>query len=377
MASRRFKAPVLRGKIDEEWLKKRLFYAFLKAKKRKSKTADECNFEMNFMENIQRLVDDILDGKYHPSPGVAFIVEKPVKREIFAAPFRDRVVHHFLHDQCVDWWDRRLIYNSFSCRKGKGTLFGVKRMEHDIRSVSQNYTKEAYIIKMDIQGYFMSLSREKLYERVKWGLDRQLKKSTHKHKLMRYLWREVIFDDPTVGVMKRPPYSAWNGLPNSKSLFHQPEGQGVVIGNLSSQLLSNIYMDTFDRFVTKTLGYKHYGRYVDDFYIVVPKEDLKKAIRHIEVMRDYLAGMGLIMHPNKLYIQEVKKGVSFLGMVIYPFGIVAGKRFKQNFYQATLAYSMGNREDETIISYLGWLKHIRGKKLCHKIFAKVGWDYQY
>lgn len=369
--------PNLNNRIDKEWLRRQLFLAFMDARKRKTNTADEYKFEINFAENIERLLEDILNGVYHPSPGVAFVVDKPVKREIFAAPFRDRVVHHFLYNMCAEWWDRHLIYNSFSCRKGKGTLFGVKRLEHDIRSVSHNYTLPTYIIKLDVQGYFMSLSRAKLFSRVKWGLDRQFPKGGNKYRLLKYLWREIIFDDPIKGVMKRPPYSAWNNLPNSKSLFHQPKGQGIVIGNLSSQLLSNVYMDTFDRFVTETLGYKHYGRYVDDFYIVVPKSELKRATHDIETIRKFLSGMGLILHPNKIYIQDVKKGVAFLGMVVYPYGIVAGKRFKRNFYDAAYCYSQGIKTDETIVSYMGWLKHIRGKKLCEKVFNSVGWDYHY
>ncbi len=361
--------------ISKEWLTEQLYYAYLDAKKRKQATCDEFKFEMNWMRNLDLLADDILERTYKPSRGVAFIVKKPVIREIFAAPFRDRVVHHFLYNEVADWWDRRLIYNSFSCRKGKGTKFGIERLQKDIRQVSQGYRKETYVIMADIQGYFMSLDRKKLYERICWGLDRQFPKGGVKYKLLKYLWKEIIFDDPVRGVKRRQPISLWKLLPFSKSLFHQPKGKGIVIGNLSSQLLSNIYLDQLDRFVSLELGYKHYGRYVDDFYIVVTKDQLSQAVKDLDAISEYLSGLGLTLHPNKRHIQDVKKGVGFLGVVIYPFGLVPGKRVKMNFYQAVQACAMGKKGPETITSYLGAFKHLKAKKFVKKVFDSVGWDY--
>ncbi|MBQ3469783.1 RNA-directed DNA polymerase [Candidatus Saccharibacteria bacterium] len=366
---------LLEGKIEREWLERKLYIAFMAARKRKLATKDEYSFEMNWRENISLLADDILRCRYKPSRGIAFIVKKPVIREIFAAPFRDRVVHHFLYNMVADWWDKRLIYNSFSCRKGKGVLFGVKRLDKDIKRATQNYTVPGYVIKMDIQGYFMSLSRDKLFERVMWGLKRQYKDKGPIFQLLKYLWYEIIFDDPVRGVKLRPPISAWNELPENKSLLHQPDGRGIVIGNLSSQLLSNIYLDQLDRFITMRLGYKYYGRYVDDFYIVVPEGKYAQAKKDVKVIEDYLLGIGLVLHPNKRYIQNVDRGVAFLGMVIYPYRIVPGRRFKESFYRAAYEYEAGLRKDEAIISYLGYCKHLKGRKLCQKVFNSVGWEY--
>ena len=232
----------------DDWLYNDLKKAYREARKGKRRTRDEYDFEANELENLRNLRDSIVHHRYKPSRGIAFITRKPVIREIFAAPFRDRVVHHFLYEKTAPWWDRRFCYDSYSCRKGKGTLFGIKRMEHHIRSVSHNYSKKAYIIKLDIQGYFMSLPRQGLYDMVKWGLERQYKDSPEMKDLLLYLWKEVIFDDPTEGVRKRGPKWLWNILPENKSLFNQPEGKGIVIGNLSSQLLSNIYLDQLDRY---------------------------------------------------------------------------------------------------------------------------------
>lgn len=360
-----------------DWLIKELYYSYREARKGKRKTEDEHRFELNEYENIVALCDDILGRTYKPSIGIAFIIMLPVIREIFAAPFRDRVVHHFLFRMVYEWWDRRLIYDSYSCRKGKGTKFGIDRLEHHIRSVSADYTKETYIIKLDIQSYFMSLPRKELYKRAMWGLDRQFPEKGALYEICKYLWKEIIFDDPIKGVKRRGKLSDWKKLPKTKSLFHQPPGQGIVIGNLSSQLLSNIYLDQLDRFVRYELGYKHYGRYVDDFFIVVPASDLARAKKDIKKIETFLTGIGLTLHPQKRYIQEVHKGVEFLGAVIYPHCRVPSRRLKRNFYKAAEEYATIDHRKERILSYLGHLKYFNARRFEKRVFERMGWDYSF
>ncbi len=359
----------------EEWLLHQLVKAFYEARKGKRRTKDEYNFEAYWLENLSLLEKDIYNRRYKPSRGIAFITRRPVIREIFAAPFRDRIVHHFLYNQCADWWDKRFIYDAYSCRKDKGTLMGIKRLEHHICAVSHNYSRPAYVIKLDIQGYFMSLSRKALFEKIKWGLERQFADDKARRDLLMYLWREVIFDDPIRGVKRRGSLRDWDDLPRNKSLFGQPPGQGIVIGNLSSQLLSNIYLDQLDRFMTYDLGYKHYGRYVDDFYYVVTEDEFKQAKQDIKKIREFLEGLGLTLHPKKIYIQEVKKGVEFLGTVVYPYRTVMGRRFKKHFYEAAMEFCEGRRDLDSLISYLGYTKHFNAKKLTERVFDRMGWRY--
>ena len=144
-------------KITREWLERQLYKAYRQAKKHKGHTKDVYLFEMNLAENMRQLVEDLFMGRYKPSRGIAFIIKVPVMREIFAAPFRDRIVHHFLYNMSYYWWDKRLQHDSYSCRIGRGSLMGVKRLQHFIKSVSRDYTRPAYVLKLDIQGYFMSL----------------------------------------------------------------------------------------------------------------------------------------------------------------------------------------------------------------------------
>jgi hypothetical protein len=341
------------------WLAKELKDAYIDARRGKTKKPEIEAFDKIAESELAALVREVHSRAYTPRPSTAFIVNKPVKREIFAAAFRDRVVHHFLFNQVSDWWDARFIEDNYSCRLGKGTLYGIRRLDHHIRSVSHQYTQQAYVLKLDLQGYFMSLDRKKIYERAMWGLDRQFPDKGYVYQLCKFLWKTIIFNDPLENVVFNCPRKAWKGLPPSKSLFHQPKGRGIAIGNLTSQLLSNIYLDQLDRFVTLELGFKHYGRYVDDFYIVsTDKAELTMAMTTIErYVEDELV---LKLHPHKRHLQESAKGVAFLGAVIYPFRLQPGKRLKRNLLAAL---SQADCPKETEASYKGLVKHYKHHKL--------------
>ena len=359
-----------------EKLLSELYEAYFQARKGKRKTLEEHNFELNEAENLVRLRDAIANRTYKTGRNRAFIIRDPVVREVFAAPFRDRVVHHYLYNQSYAWWDRRLIFDSYSCREGKGTLFGQKRLRHHILGAMEN-SGSAFAAKLDIQGYFMSLKHKNLYERVLFGLDRQFPEKGELYRTLKYLWKIVIFDKPTEKVKILGRREDWRELPREKSLFFQPEGQGIVIGNLTSQLLSNIYLDQLDRFVKFRLGYEHYGRYVDDFYIVVPSSGKAQLLRDILVIADYLESLGLKLHPKKQYKQEVSKGVPFIGAVVYPWGIVPAKRIKGRTRRALKEFSEGRRDLESVKSYLGMMKNYRSKKFLRDEFERWGLSFDF
>lgn len=367
----------MKKKLKKELLA-RLYHAHHEARKGKRKTKNERAFEIYGLENLIWLRDCILLKEYNPMRGICFVLYVPVIREVFAASYRDRVIHHFIYDVVAEWWDKQFIYDSYSCRKGKGTLFGIKRLEHHIRSVSDNYMKIAYVIKLDIKGYFTSMSREKLYELAIRGLNRQFPKGERGelYYIVKYLWRQVIFDDPVTGVTRKGTEDEWGLLKEGKSLFYQDPGLGIVIGNLTSQLLSNILLNELDRFVTMKLGYKHYGRYVDDFYIVVPAEQKEQALRDVAVIEKFLwRELGLKLHPKKRYCQEIHKGVEFIGARIYPGFKLVSKRIERNFRRAVKEFAEGEVKAETIISYLGLLGHFKSYKLRKSAFEAVGFDY--
>jgi len=353
-----------------------VFRAYYDARRHKRNTINQLEFEMDMEHNLVVLSQEIQNRTYKVSPGVGFMVTKPVRREIFAADFRDRVVHHLLYNTLEGIAERTFITDCYSCRKGYGTSFGVERLKHHIRSCTDNYTRKAYVLKMDIQGYFMSINRELLYKKVEAMLgkyaerknDRGVKwKDTMDMDQTLYLLKEIIFDDPTLNSRMKGKREEWDLLPKSKSLFHSPPGCGLPIGNLTSQLFSNIYLTDFDNYVKRTLGMQHYGRYVDDFYIVHENRDLLKQLPGV-IARYLKEELGLTLHPKKIVLCEVEKGVSFLGVHVKPYRDYVITRTKCNINKAMrdINHDLGKKKEltkqelktlyATINSYFGYLQ---------------------
>jgi len=353
-----------------------LYLAEVEARKGgKRKTFDTHIYEANIFENLIRLRDALWEYEYKPCRGTAHVVFRPVQREIFAAPYVDRIVHHFVVNNLIDWWETRLHYDSCSCREGKGTLFGVRRLRDHMRSVSQNFAIPTDVIKMDISGYFMHIRRDVLFEKVMWGVDKIfVDKTDRRYKILRHAIREIIFDNPVAGVKIQGTYEDWRGLPEDKSLFCQPPGQGMVIGNLTSQFFSNIYLDSLDRFITQELGYKHYGRYVDDFYIVVPHSEKEKALRDVAAIGTFLQGLGLTLNRKKTRVIPTWQGVPFLGTVVKNNAILPGKRIVRNFNKAAIEFMNGENSLESVVSYLGLMYHYDDSLLVDKVFDRLGWE---
>ncbi len=365
-------------------LKIDLFKAYYDARRHKRNTVNQLKFEVNFERELLLLYDEIINRNYKPRPSICFIVDVPVKREVFAADFRDRVIHHLLCGYINPIFEDLFIEDSYSCRKGKGTLYGIQRVDGFIRECSENYTCDCHILKLDIRGYFMNIDKNILASQLE-----ELLTEDRIHKaygdnpqpdweIVRYLIKEIIYQDVKQDCIIKGINSDWNGLPRSKSLFHVPAGKGLPIGNLTSQLFSNVYMHIFDSFISSYPGIEYYGRYVDDFVIVHQDKDfLKKLIPQI---RDFLAAnLCLEIHPNKIYLQHYTKGVTFLGAVIKPNRTYAANRTVSHFKKALHTYNRRLRNEEppskdellkmraTVNSYLGVMRHFKTYNLKKKI----------
>jgi len=355
-----------------------LFKAYYDSRRNKRNTINALNFEIAYETNLFKLYEELISGSYVIKPSICFINEKPVKREIFAADFRDRIVHHLVYNYIAPVFEKRFIHDSYSCRLGKGTHYGIKRVNRFIRSCSRNYHEDCYILKMDIKGYFMSMERNLLYSFVREELLKKAAKLDFNLPLTMSLIEKIIFNDPTKNYVLKGSINDWNGLPPSKSLFHSGDNKGLPIGNLTSQLFSNIYLNPFDHFVKKDLGIKYYGRYVDDFVIIHPDKTYLRLL--ISKIREYLKSeLKLEIHPKKIYLQHYTKGVQFLGAVIKPYRMYVATRTKTNFYHAIasqnaklLAGKKPSKEDcanflSSMNSYLGILKHYKSFKLRGKL----------
>jgi RNA-directed DNA polymerase len=358
---------------DKEKILTDLFQSYFDARKNKRNTINALHFEKNFESRLFSLFNEIIAKEYTPKSSICFIVNSPVKREIFAADFRDRVIHHFLYNYISPIFEKLFINDSYSCRIGKGTHYGIGRMDKFIRSCSQNYSKDCYILKLDIKGYFMAMNKTLLFKKVKTCLLKFKHKIDFDLPLVLYLIEQTIFNDPTKKCIIKGKKSNWQGLPKTKSLFHAKKNCGLPIGNLTSQLFGNIYMNEFDHWVKKELGIKYYGRYVDDFILIHPdKEYLKTCVSKI---RTYLKKeLQLVLHPKKIYLQHYSKGVKYLGAVIKPYRIYIANRTKGNLYKAIEEQNQIARDHKpskeeqtafqsTMNSYLGIMKHYKTYKI--------------
>lgn len=369
--------PTLFEQQDREKLLLHLFQAYYDARKNKRNKHSALLFELHHERELFRLAGDILAQRYQPQPSICFIIKKPVKREVFAADFRDRIVHHLIFNYISPVFENLFIHDSYSCRKGKGTHYGIKRADHFIRSCSENYHRDCYILKIDIQGYFMSIDRSLLYEKIKSRLIKYASKIDGDLHTILYLTRMTIFNDPVNGCIMKSRRTEWNDLPASKSLFHAGQNKGLPIGNLTSQLFANIYLNELDHFMKGNLQLKYYGRYVDDMMVV--HRDLKHLKSVVPVIGDYLlSNLELRLHPRKIYLQHYSKGVAFLGTVIKPYRTYISARTKTNFIRSVTKYNQQteNQLPTTALlkqfisgmnSYLGIMIHYKTAKLREKI----------
>jgi retron-type reverse transcriptase len=361
-----------------------LFTAYYACRRNKRGTHNALHFELNQEEEIASLCEDILSGTYQVGRSRAFIVLEPVQREIFAADFRDRVVHHYIIAHLEPIFERLFLHDSYSCRTGKGTHFGVSRVDKFIRSCSQNYTTDCYILKIDIQGFFMNIRKEILFEKV-ISIIKQRYKGFDKQLLMD-LCRKVILHNPVPDCIVKGPQSNWEGLPSNKSLFSTGGRIGIPIGNLTSQVFANLYLNDFDQFVKRELKQKYYGRYVDDCILIHPsKEELK---RLIPLLSSFLEeNLGLRLHPKKIYLQHYTKGVAFTGVFIKPHRKYVGRRIQKKMSKAMLNdYRPVYRDDDqltkenmahwisSVNSYLGICKHYDTYRLRESLVRRFAND---
>ena len=208
-------------------------------------------FEFNLEENLIDLRDELISGTYKPYPSNCFIIHDPKMREVFAAHFRDRIVHHLFYNYTYKVFEKTFIYDSYSCIKNRCTHFGIERLKHHILSVSKGYTKPCYVLKIDIKGYFMNINRKILLELSRKTLLKN--KTQYDYEFVDYLLEMIINSNPMDNCNVWGELSDWNNLPKDKSLFYAKENCGLPIGNLSSQLFSNVYMNVFDQYIKRKL----------------------------------------------------------------------------------------------------------------------------
>ena len=229
-----------------------LYRQYIRCRKNKRNTVNALRFEA------------LVNRSYQPGRSVCFFTTRPKLREIFAADFRDRVVHHVLVDYLERIWEPIFIHDSWACRKGKGVHAGVMQLQRYLRQVTANGTRPAWYLRLDIRNYFMSIDKQILLDL----LAAKLKDDT-----ALWLTRPLVNHDCTPDYVMRGAPDLLARIPPHKTLFGVAPGKGLPIGNLNSQFFANVYLNGLDQFVKHELKCRNYLRYCDDFVLLAESSE--------------------------------------------------------------------------------------------------------
>ena len=291
---------------------------FLSGKKKRN---DVIVFQSRLMDNILNLYNDLKKKTYKHGVYQAFNISDPKPRNIHKATVRDRLLHHLLYRETYPYFDNKFIFDSYSCRVDKGTHKAVYRFEEFARQVSNNFTTTAWVLKCDIKKFFASIDHYILKKIISRYIQ---------DKDLLWLFSQVIDSFETEDKLNK----------------------GLPLGNLTSQLLVNVYMNEFDQFVKRKLKIKHYVRYADDFiFLSQDKSDLE--LLKLKVSHFLQSELRLSLHDKKVFLKTVASGVDFLGWKQFENYRVLRTISKKRMFKRLKE----NYEPETINSYLGLLKH--------------------
>ncbi|MFJ3048555.1 reverse transcriptase domain-containing protein [Herbaspirillum chlorophenolicum] len=322
-----------------------LVQAYFDCRRTKRNSPTALAFEANLERNLRALHDELKDGSYTPGCSLCFIITRPKPREVWAADFRDRIVHHLLHNRIAPRFYAAFIADSCACIPGRGTLYGAERLESKVRSITQNWSRDAFYLKCDLANFFVSIDKRILRDL----LARRITESSWMS-----LAEAVLFHDPRQNFAYRGAPSALDLVPAHKRLTNQPAHLGLPIGNLSSQFFANVYLDELDQFVKHRLGCRHYIRYVDDFVLLHDSAEwLNDAKAQIEV---FLANkLAARLNPKKTILQPILRGIDFVGQVIKPWSRSLRRRTFNDAIQRVRSID-AEEVFETANSYFGLMR---------------------
>lgn len=341
-----------------------LLKAYLDCRKNKRKTINAIKFEMDLERNLAKLQQDLLSRTYVPGRSICFVVTVPKPREIFAAEFCDRVAHHILINQVQKIWEGKIfIDDSYACRPNKGNHYGVGRLE----KYAKNFQ---YYGSFDIANFFGSIDKQVIYECFAKVIETINRPAWWKEEVL-WLSKTIIFHNPASSYFYKGDPKLQDLVPPYKSLIHKDGMVGMPIGNLTSQFLANVYLNELDQFVTKTLGAKGYGRYVDDFVVFADsKEQLREWRGRIDTFLS--EKLHIKLHPKKQQIQATRHGIPFAGYFIKPWGVTVRrnvvKTLKNKIYHWNKTEDVENMIP-SINSYFGHLGKAKSDRLRHHLIA--------
>ena len=313
-----------------------LFSAWDKFRNGKRNKKDVMIFEWNLEDNIFRLHRDLKNKTYKHGPYHSFKIRDPKPRDIHKAQVRDRILHHAVFQVLNPIFEPSFISASFSCREGYGTHKGVRFLQRTLRMASKNGTVSCFALKCDLKKFFDTID----------------------HDILLAILKKRIKDENTIWLLKQ--------IISSFSSKHSLLGieKGVPIGNLTSQLFANIYMNEFDQFIKNKLRIEYYLRYTDDFLII--SEDRAYLEKLLPEIISFLGEkLSVRIHEEKTSIQKISRGIDFLGYVVFnKFKLVRTKtkrrmirKFKYKLNECSQGSVSKNSLSQSLQSYLGFLHH--------------------
>lgn len=277
---------MLNYKCDIEY--DEVLQAYIECRKGKTRTESCILFENRLSENILNLTTDLRNGTYEIGPSVCFVVTSPNTREIWAAGFRDRIVHHIIYNRIEYLFRKTFVADSCACIPGRGTLYGAKRLETHLRKATKNWTIQHYYLKCDLGNFFVSIDKD-----VLWSiLQKNIPKGWVSH-----LTRYVLYHDPRSNVVLNSSPKKFTLVEPRKRLALYPTNNGLPIGNLTSQFFANVLLNKLDHFVKHSLKCKYYVRYVDDMVLLHKDPEILKQWE-IDI-QNFLVTLGMTLNPQK------------------------------------------------------------------------------
>jgi len=299
--------------------------AWREFKRGKSKKKDVERFSFSLEDNLLQLHEDLLSGRYRHGAYDSFYISDPKRRHIHKANVRDRVVHQAVFRVLYHHFDRGFIYDSYSCRFNKGTHRGVRRLAQFAQKVTKNNRRPAYVLKCDVKKFFANVD----------------------HCILLNLINRKVVDRKLFTLIEQIIGS-----------FERTVGKGLPLGNVTSQLFANVYLNELDRFAKHTLKAKYYMRYCDDFVVLHHNESaLMGVYRLINTFLEEC--LRLTLHKDKILIQKTSRGIDFLGYVVLP---------RHKIVRTSTKCRMLKRVNKkNLQSYLGILSHCRSRKIVLKL----------
>lgn len=298
----------------------------------KKKRKDVQEFQLHSIDNIINLHYVLKNKTYRHSLYEYFRITDPKLRDIHKASVQDRLVHHAVCRVLYPYFNKKFIHDSYSCRLGKGSHKAINRLRSFAYIESRNHTRTIWALKCDVKKFFASID----------------------HDILLQILSKHIKDENVLFLLET--------IINS---FNTVSGKGLPLGNLTSQLLVNIYMNEFDQFVKRGLKIKHYIRFADDFILL--SHDKSALITNIRYIVCFLKEkLKLTLHPDKISIKTFYSGVDFLGWINFPDHRILRTVTKRRVFKRMLV----NQGEQTRASYLGLLKHGNTFKLKKQIIGK-------